>query len=79
MQSTEQHRSSQISEQDAPAKLDLITFEVLKNAFINLVDQMSEQLLRTCYSFVIYSRDFSNCICDRYGNTVAQGTQDIAV
>ena len=59
--------------------LDLITFEVLKNAFINLVDQMSEQLLRTCYSFVIYSRDFSNCICDRHGNTVAQGTQDIAV
>jgi len=75
MKSTEQQQFKQ----DAPAKLDPITFEVLKNAFINLVDQMSEQLLRTCYSFVIYSRDFSNCICDRHGNTVAQGTQDIAV
>ncbi len=62
----------------ADADLDPITFEVLRNAFINLVDQMSEQLLKTCYSFVIYSRDFSNCLCDAAGNTVAQGTQDIA-
>lgn len=59
--------------------LDPVTFEVLKNAFINLVDQMGEQLLRTCYSFVIYCRDFSNCLCDAEGNTVMQGTQDIAV
>lgn len=59
--------------------LDRITFEVLKNAYVNLVDQMSEQLLRTCYSFVIYCRDFSNCLCDAEGNTVMQGTADIAV
>lgn len=59
--------------------LDPVTFEVLKNAFANLVDQMSEQLLRTCYSFVIYCRDFSNALCDAEGNTVMQGTQDIAV
>lgn len=58
--------------------LDPVTFEVLRNAFVNLVDQISEQLLKTCYSFVIYSRDFSNCLCDAEGNTVAQGTQDIA-
>ncbi len=60
-------------------ELDPVTFEVLKNAFVNLVDQMSEQLLRTCYSFVIYCRDFSNCLCDRDGNTVMQGSQDVAV
>lgn len=59
--------------------LDRVTFEVLKNAYTNLVDQMSEQLLRTCYSFVIYSRDFSNCLCDAKGNTVMQGSGDIAV
>ncbi len=59
--------------------LDRVTFEVLKNSFVNLVDQMSEQLLRTCYSFVIYSRDFSNCLCDAEGNTVMQGSGDIAV
>ena len=59
--------------------LDKVTFEVLKSAFANLVDQMSEQLLRTCYSFVIYCRDFSNCLCDAEGNTVMQGSGDIAV
>ena len=59
--------------------LDRVTFEVLKNAYVNLVDQMSEQLLRTCYSFVIYCRDFSNCLCDAEGNTVMQGSGDIAV
>ncbi|QYU67905.1 hydantoinase B/oxoprolinase family protein [Leptolyngbya sp. 15MV] len=59
--------------------LERVTFEVLKNAFANLVDQMSEQLLRTCYSFVIYCRDFSNCLCDAEGETVMQGTRDIAV
>jgi N-methylhydantoinase B len=59
--------------------LDRVTFEVLKNAYGNLVDQMSEQLLRTCYSFVIYCRDFSNCLCDAKGNTVMQGSGDIAV
>lgn len=40
---------------------------------------MSEQILRTCYSFVIYSRDFSSALCDAEGNTVMQGSADIAV
>ncbi|WP_040161888.1 hydantoinase B/oxoprolinase family protein [Mobilicoccus massiliensis] len=60
-------------------KLDPVTFEVLKNAFTTSVDLMSEQILRTCYSFVIYSRDFSSALCDARGNTVMQGSQDIAV
>ena len=60
-------------------KLDPVTFEVLKNAFGNLVDQMSEQILRTCYSFVIYCRDFSSALCDANGDTIMQGSQDIAV
>ena len=59
-------------------KLDPVTFEVLKNAFVNIVDQMAEQIFRTCYSFVIYSRDFSSAICDPQGNTVMQGSGDIA-
>jgi N-methylhydantoinase B len=61
------------------ATLDPVTFEVLKNAFSMAVDLMSEQILRTCYSFVIYSRDFSSALCDADGNTVMQGSQDIAV
>jgi N-methylhydantoinase B len=59
--------------------LDPVTFEVLKNAFATSVDLMAEQILRTCHSFVIYARDFSSALCDRDGNTVMQGSQDIAV
>lgn len=64
---------------DTGRKLDPVTFEVLKNAFATAVDLMSEQILRTCYSFVIYSRDFSSALCDAEGNTVMQGSADIAV
>ena len=59
--------------------LDPVTFEVLKNSFITTVDQMAEQILRTCYSFVIYNRDFSNALHDADGNSIAQGNADIAV
>jgi N-methylhydantoinase B len=59
--------------------LDPVTLEVLKNSFITIVDQMAEQILRTCHSFVMYARDFSSALCDRDGNTVMQGSADIAV
>jgi N-methylhydantoinase B len=59
--------------------LDPVTFEVLKNSFTTIVDQMAEQILRTCHSFVMYARDFSSALCDREGNTVMQGSADIAV
>lgn len=58
--------------------LDPVTFEVMKNSFITAVDQMAEQILRTCYSFVIYNRDFSNALNDANGDCVAQGNADIA-
>ena len=64
---------------DTDYKLDPVTLEVLKNAFVTIVDEMAEQILRTCHSFVIYCRDFSSALCDAQGNTVAQGSQDIAV
>lgn len=63
----------------ADQTLDPVTFEVLKNSFITSVDQMGEQILRTCYSFVIYNRDFSSALHDAEGNSAAQGNQDIAV
>lgn len=59
--------------------LDPVTFEVLKNAFTTSVDLMSAQILRTCHSFVIYARDFSCALVDAQGNTVMQGSQDVAV
>jgi N-methylhydantoinase B len=63
----------------AKPTLDPVTFEVLKNSFITSVDQMAEQILRTCYSFVIYNRDFSSALHDANGESAAQGNQDIAV
>lgn len=61
------------------SSLDPVTFEVLKNAFINSVDEMAEQILRTCYSFTFYNRDFSSGLHDAEGNIAAQGTEDCAV
>ncbi len=72
-------QASSQSSNEPDRALDPVTFEVLKNAFATAVDLMSEQILRTCYSFVIYSRDFSSALCDARGNTVMQGTGDIAV
>ena len=59
--------------------LDPVTFEVLKNSFVTAVDLMAEQILRTCHSFVLYARDFSSALCDLNGDTIMQGSQDIAV
>ena len=59
--------------------LDPVTFEVLKNSFVTVVDEMAEQILRTCHSFVIFSRDFSCALHDARGDTIMQGSQDIAV
>ncbi|HEY2715060.1 MAG TPA: hydantoinase B/oxoprolinase family protein [Solirubrobacterales bacterium] len=58
--------------------LDPVTFEVLKNSFTTIVDQMSEQVIRSCHSFVIWSRDFSCALCDAEGNTIMQGSGDCA-
>ena len=68
-----------VGKQERTYELDPVTLEVLKNGFITLVDEMAEQLMRTCHSFVIWCRDFSSALCDAEGNTVMQGSQDIAV
>jgi N-methylhydantoinase B len=67
------------TQSQADIDLDPVTFEVLRSSFRNLVDRMAEQIERTCYSFVMYNRDFSNCLNDAQGNTVMQGSKDIAV
>lgn len=64
---------------DQPSGLDSITAEVLRNAFVTAVDLMAEQLLRSSHSFVIHARDFAGALCDANGDTVAQGTKDVAV
>ena len=63
----------------APAPLDPVTFEVLRNSFANAVELMAQQFRLTCHSFVIYHKDFSCSLADAAGNTVAQGEEDVAV
>jgi N-methylhydantoinase B len=60
------------------AARDALTLEVLGGAFVTLVDQMTEQIQRTCTSFVLYSGDCSCCLCDARGDIVMQGSRDIA-
>jgi N-methylhydantoinase B len=59
-------------------KLDPVTFEVLKNAFRTLVQEMSEHVLKTCHSFVMFNRDFAHTLHDRDGNMVSHGVTDLA-
>ncbi|MFT7459253.1 MAG: N-methylhydantoinase B [Planctomycetota bacterium] len=56
--------------------LDPVTFEVIKNALMNVADLMGEQILRTCHSMVFYAGDYSSTLCDRHGDTVTQGSHD---
>jgi N-methylhydantoinase B len=62
----------------AAVRVDALTFEVLRNSFATAVDEMAEQILRTCHSFVMFARDFSSALCDADGNMVAQGSADLA-
>ncbi len=59
--------------------IDPVTFEILRNSFMNAVELMAQQFRMTCHSFVIYAKDFSCSLADAEGNPVAQGDQDIAV
>ena len=51
MAMTSERPAETVDARPTATQLDPVTFEVLKNSFVNLVDQMSEQMLRTCYSF----------------------------
>lgn len=63
---------------NAARSLDPVTFEILRNSFMNSVELMAQQFRLTCHSFVIYAKDFSCCLADAEGNPVAQGEEDIA-
>jgi N-methylhydantoinase B len=59
-------------------QLDPITFEVLKNAFVSVCNEMSVAVEMSAYSTVISEgRDYSATIYDAAGNLVAQGQEDL--
>ncbi|HVC35290.1 MAG TPA: hydantoinase B/oxoprolinase family protein, partial [Chloroflexota bacterium] len=56
------------------AKLDPITFEVVRNALDSIADQMAITLMRSAYSAIVRdSVDYSTAFCDRQGRMLAQG------
>jgi N-methylhydantoinase B len=58
--------------------IDPITFEVLRNAFMSVVDEMGMMLERVAHSLVVSEgRDFSAAICDAAGRMVAEGKEDL--
>jgi N-methylhydantoinase B len=53
---------------------DPITFELIKNSFGSIVDEMALIIVRTAYSGVIKDvMDFSTALCDAEGRMIAQG------
>jgi len=57
-----------------PTRLDPITFEVFKNLFVSIAEEMGVTLCRTSFSPNIKERlDYSCAVYDAAGETIAQG------
>ncbi len=62
----------------ADSRLDPVTFEVLKNAFVSVCTEMALMIEMSAYSVVISEgRDYSATLYDAKGNLVAQGMEDL--
>jgi N-methylhydantoinase B len=58
--------------------LDPITFEVLRNAFVGVVDEMGDTLQKAGFSLLVNEgRDLSASICNARGDLVAEGEDDL--
>ena len=62
----------------SPAAVDPITFEVLRNAFSAVCNEMALVVAKTAYSTPINEgRDFAGTVYDAHGKLVAQGDTDL--
>ncbi|HWV83812.1 MAG TPA: hydantoinase B/oxoprolinase family protein [Capillimicrobium sp.] len=58
--------------------IDPITFEVVRNALVNIVDEMGVRLSRAAFSPVVSEgRDFSLCLAAPDGDIVCAGPEDL--
>jgi N-methylhydantoinase B len=54
--------------------IDPITLGLIRNFLSSVADEMANTIIRTAYSTIVRDcMDFSTGLCDRHGNTVAQG------
>lgn len=55
-------------------RLDPITLEVIQNALSSIADELALVIMRAAYSNIVRdSMDYSTAVCDRHGQTIAQG------
>jgi N-methylhydantoinase B len=72
-------REVAVSEQSG-SRVDPITFEVLRNAFVSLVNEMALAVELASFSLAISEgRDFSGTLYNSDGHLVAQGEHDLPV
>ncbi|MDA0675666.1 MAG: hydantoinase B/oxoprolinase family protein [Proteobacteria bacterium] len=54
--------------------IDQITLEVIQNALASIADELALVIMRAAYSNIVRdSMDYSTAVCDRNGETIAQG------
>ena len=63
-----------ITERAAGQKVDPITMGLIRNYLSSVADEMANTVIRTAYSTIVRDcMDFSTALCDKNGQTVAQG------
>ena len=59
---------------DTEPRVDPITLGLIRNALSSVADEMANTVVRTAYSTVVRDcMDFSTALCDKDGQTIAQG------
>ena len=54
-------------------RVDPVTLQIVGNALASMADEMATTICRTAHSTVVRDgMDFSDCVCDAQGRTVAQ-------
>ena len=63
-----------ITERTATQKVDPLTMGLIRNYLSSVADEMANTVIRTAYSTIVRDcMDFSTALCDKSGQTVAQG------
>ena len=63
---------------DEKVAIDTITFQVLKNAFSSIVDEMAALVQKCAFSLVVSEgRDYCGTITNKHGDLIATGVTDL--
>jgi len=63
-----------------PSRVDAVTLEVMRNAFIQICEEVSITMLKTAHSVIFTEgKDLSTAVFDRHGRFIAQDSQGCPV